>query len=377
MKSTQKEKNHITESTESTLQKGKAMKSTQKGKAMKSAENHITESTESTLQKGKAMKSTQKEKNHITESTESTLQKGKAMKSSTKSTKSSTKSAESTQKGKAVKSTKSTKSSAKSTKSAAPSIEELRALLAMMQASEASEASESEASEQASGKAPRTYEFGAIGFGFDKCHIGAVPASDRAKEYYTRQAALCERVLAACDAPIASEIRVGKMEIQDIISLCGTWVVSPMAVRVVVQLACPVVTVCCADTERLARVYGIDRANGLMGSRHNTSMYSKAKDKSRSLPFKRVAHNLTALGLDFSPCDNIDDCNFCDDEKSFAQLVTLCDYWLNTCARKKASKKASKQESKASKASGASKASERAQASDSDILSKLRALLGM
>ena len=310
--------NHITESTESTLQKGKAMKSTQKGKAMKSAENHITEGE------------------------------------------------------KAVKSTKSTKSSAKSTKSAAPSIEELRALLAMMQASEASEASESEASEQASeasGKAPRTYEFGAIGFGFDKCHIGAVPASDRAKEYYTRQAALCERVLAACDAPIASEIRVGKMEIQDIISLCSTWVVSPMAVRVVVQLACPVVTVCCADTERLARVYGIDRANGLMGSRHNTSMYSKAKDKSRSLPFKRVAHNLTALGLDFSPCDNIDDCNFCDDEKSFAQLVTLCDYWLNTCARKKASKKASKQESKASKASE--------KASDSDILSKLRALLGM
>ena len=336
----------------------------------KAAENHITESTKSstksaTLQKGKAMKST---------------------KSSTKATKSSTESSTKSatlQKGKAMKSTKSsTKSPTKAAKPATPSIEELRALLAMLASEQASEASESEASEseqasEASGKAPRTYEFGAIGFGFDKCHIGAVPASDRAKEYYTRQAALCERVLAACDAPIASEIRVGKMEIQDIISLCSTWVVSPMAVRVVVQLACPVVTVCCADTERLARVYGIDRANGLMGSRHNTSMYSKAKDKSRSLPFKRVAHNLTALGLDFSPCDNIDDCNFCDDEKSFAQLVTLCDYWLNTCARKKASKKASKQESKASKASGASKASERAQASDSDILSKLRALLGM
>ena len=253
-----------------------------------------------------------------------------------------------------------------------PTIEELRALLATLesereQASEASEASDS-------GKAPRTYEFSAIGAEFDKTHIGAVPTSERAKEYYTRQAALCMRVLSACESPIASEIQVGKMKIQDIISLCDTWEISPMAMRVVLQLAYPVVTVCCADTEQLARdVYSIARANSLMGSRHNTSMYSKAKDKSCALPFRRVAHNLTALGLDFSPVDRVEDCDFCDDKKSFKELVTLCDFWLATCECKQARKKASKKESK--QASEGKKESK--QAGENDILAKLRSLLGM
>ena len=271
-----------------------------------------------------------------------------------------------------MKKSQSVKSVKSSNNSVNPSIDEIRALLAALaseQASERAQASEGEG--EASGKAPRTYEFAAIGSEFDKSHVGAVPTSERAKEYYTRQAALCMRVLDACHAPIVKEIQVGKMKIRDIISLCDTWVISPMAIRVVLQLACPIVTVCCGDTERLARdVYGIGRANSLMGSRHNTSMYSKAKDKSCALPFKRVAHNLTALGLDFSPVDNVEDCDFCDDKKSFRELVALCDYWLNTCASKKASKKASKSEGKkASKSEG--------ETIDSDTLAKLRALLGM
>ena len=302
----------------------------------------------------------------------------------------------STLKGQAMKKSvkSSMKSSMKSQSDNSPSIEELRALLATLesereraQASERERASESES--EASGKAPRTYEFAAIGAEFDKSHIGAVPTSERAKEYYTRQAALCMRVLAACNSPIASEIQVGKMKIGDIISLCDTWEISPMAMRVVLQLAYPIVTVCCADTEKLARdVYNIARANSLMGSRHNTSMYTKAKDKSCALPFRRVAHNLAALGLDFAPCDDVNDCDFCDNKKSFKELVALCDHWLGTCERakraskasEKASEKASKKASKASKASEASEANEASKASkasDSDILSKLRALLGM
>ena len=271
------------------------------------------------------------------------------------------------------KSSNSTKSnSTKSTKS--PSIEELRALLAALQneRAQASENERAQASESESeGKAPRTYEFAALGSEFNKSRVAAVPTSERAKEYYTRQAALCMRVLAACHAPIAAEIRVGKMEIEDIISLCDTWDISPMAIRVVLQLACPIVTVCCGDTEKLAReVYEISRANSLMGSRHNTSMYAKAKDKSCALPFRRVAHNLTALGLDFSPVDSVESCDFCGDKKSFRELVTLCDCWLDTCARK-----ASKASKKASKKKESKKASEKT--IDNDTLEKLRALLGM
>lgn len=278
-------------------------------------------------------------------------------------------STKSTLKVKAMK--KSTKSN-NSSKSANPSIEELRALLAALQDERASEESERAQASEGEGKAPRTYEFSALGAEFDKSKIGAVPKSERAKEYYTRQAALCMRVLAACDAPIASEIHVGKMKIKDIISLCDTWEISPMAIRVVLQLACPIVTVCCGDTERLARdVYGISRANSLMGSRHNTSMYNKAKDKSCALPFRRVAHNLTALGLDFCPVDNVEDCDFCDNKKSFKELVTLCDTWLDTCTRKIQAKKASKKESKASERKRAS------EEIDNDTLAKLRALLGM
>ena len=279
----------------------------------------------------------------------------------------------------------SNKSSNNSTKS--PSIEELRALLAALEEdkraraakrAQASEGEESERAQASEGKAPRTYEFSALGAEFDKSRVGAVPTSERAKEYYTEQAALCMRILAACHAPITAEIQVGKMKIKDIISLCDTWEISPMAIRVVLQLAYPIVTVCCGDTERLARdVYNIARANSLMGSRHNTSMYSKAKDKSCALPFKRVAHNLTALGLDFAPVDNdnVESCDFCDNKKDFRELVTLCDYWLDTCKRKRASKKASKKASEASERKRASKASEGA--IDNDTLAKLRALLGM
>ena len=262
------------------------------------------------------------------------------------------------------KSTKSTKSVNKSTN---PSIDEIRALLAALESE--GEALESEGEASASGKAPRTYEFAALGAEFNKSRVGAVPTSERAREYYTRQAALCMRVLAACRAPIANEIRVGKMSIKDIISLCDTWEISPMAIRVVLQLACPIVTVCCGDTERLARdVYSIARANSLMGSRHNTSMYSKAKDKSCALPFRRVAHNLTALGLDFGPVDNVKDCDFCGNKKSFSELVTLCDMWLNTCERKR--------ERRASERKRASKASEKKEI-DNDTIAKLRSLLGM
>ena len=293
------------------------------------------------------------------------------MKKSTKSVKSSDNSTL-TKKEKAMK--KFTKS-VKSNESPNPSIEEIRALLAALQDERAEKRARAQASEgegegesKSEGKAPRTYEFAALGAEFDKSRVGAVPTSDRAKEYYTQQAALCMRVLAACHAPIAAAIQVGKMKIKDLIALCDTWEISPMAMRVVLQLAYPIVTVCCADTERLARdVYGIGRANSLMGSRHNTSMYTKAKDKSCALPFKRVAHNLTALGLDFAPVDNIKDCDFCDDKKSFRELVTLCDMWLDTCVRKQP-KKASKKESK--------KASE-GKTIDNNTLAKLRALLGM
>ena len=161
------------------------------------------------------------------------------------------------------------------------------------------------------------------------------------------------------------------MKIKDIISLCDTWEISPMAIRVVMQLAYPIVTVCCGDTERLARdIYGISRANSLMGSRHNTSMYTKAKDKSCALPFRRVAHNLTALGLDFAPRNNVKDCDFCDDKKSFQKLVTLCDMWLDTCERKATKKASEKASEKATK-----KATKKE--IDPDTLEKLRALLGM
>lgn len=280
-----------------------------------------------------------------------------------KSVKSSNKSVNSSNSSNSTKEKQAMKKSTKS-QSVNPSIEEIRALLAALEGerAQASEENERAQASESEGKAPRTYEFAALGTEFDKSHVAAVPTSERAKEYYTRQAALCMRVLTACHAPIKEEIQVGKMKIKDIISLCDTWEISPMAIRVVLQLACPIVTVCCSDTERLAReVYGIGRANSLMGSRHNTSMYTKAKDKSCALPFRRVAHNLTALGLDFSPVDNIDACDFCDDKKSFKKLVTLCDYWLDTCGPKKASER--KRESK--------------KAIDNDTLAKLRALLGM
>ena len=254
-------------------------------------------------------------------------------------------------------------------------LENERAQASESERAQASEENERAQASESEGKAPRTYEFAAIGAEFDKSRVGAVPTSERAKEYYTRQAALCTRVLAACHAPIAAEIRVGKMKIKDILALCDTWEISPMAMRVVLQAACPIVTVCCADTERLARnVYGIARANSLMGSRHNTSMYAKAKDKSCALPFRRVAHNLTALGLDFAPVDNVEDCDFCDDKKSFRELVTLCDYWLGTCKQSKQSKRASKA-SKASKK--ASKKASEEKTIDSDTLARLRSLLGM
>jgi hypothetical protein len=200
-----------------------------------------------------------------------------------------------------------------------------------------------QASEETPKKADRAYELQSVGADFTKFAIYAAPKSESAGKYFNEQKMLCEDVLSNLSAPIASNIKAiaeraekdgGASLKNDLLTLADTWKIPAQSMRVIMQLCAPVVCVCNPETDDIARrAYGMARANALMGSACNTLMYAKATDKSVALPFKRVAHNLSALGLDFAECASVSDCDFCEDDKDFEELVTLCDIWLKKCER--------------------------------------------
>ena len=197
------------------------------------------------------------------------------------------------------------------------------------------------AAQEKAPKADRLYELAIIGSDFRKNRLYATPTSEIAAQYMTESKALCADTLAEITAPIANDVRRiaanaekngGDTLKDDLIRLCDSWKIPSQAMRVIMQLCAPVVACCNAESDDIARrCYGMARANSLMGSACNMLMYSKATVKAGALPFKRVAHNLTALGLAFDACDNVGQCDFCVENKAFNEVVTLCDYWLYKC----------------------------------------------
>ena len=244
-----------------------------------------------------------------------------------------------------------------------------------------STASESEPKSQ---KADRAYEIPSIGGDFVKSGIYARPTSEAAAQYVAKAKALCSDVIDDLTAPIAKEIATitekaenngGDTLKNDLLLLAEKWEIPAQSMRVVMQLCAPVVGVCNPETDEIARrVYGMGRANSLMGSACNTLMYSKAPDKEKAIPFKRVGHNVTALGLDFEECESVEDCNFCDEDEDFSELVALCDMWLAKCKAKNPSPEKSEAKS-ALRRAAKSEAAPTVEDKSAAILAALQALL--
>ena len=217
-------------------------------------------------------------------------------------------------------------------------------------------ASAAESTESAKApKAPRQYETPFLTGCFKK-RLVASPCNDAAAEYYSECAALCEDVIKTLGeykdpAAILPHIKaifnkVDKDANYDaaaaLKALLSEWEITPQAFRVVIQLSIPVITPCCAELDDIARrFYGMSRANALMGSACNTLMYSKAAEGVEfPLPFKRPCYNTSALGLNWSECDCIDDCNFIKDDKDFDELCKICNHWLHTIKKREPAKPA-------------------------------------
>ena len=200
-------------------------------------------------------------------------------------------------------------------------------------------------------RTPRQYEAAFLTGSFKKRLI-ASPCTDDAAAYYAECAALCGEVLAALakeknPAPILGEVVAIAAKVSNdadfdaaaaFIDLASHWEIPAPSMRVVIQLAIPVITPCCDDVDMIARrAYGMGKANALMGSACNTLMYSKASPAvDFPLPFKRVCYNATALGLHQNEAASLDDCDFVTDESDFTKLVSLCHHWLCECKARNA-----------------------------------------
>ena len=180
---------------------------------------------------------------------------------------------------------------------------------------------------------------------FEQC-LYAAPKSDDAARYFAEAQALCSAILedlskmkgkpVILDDVIAladyADESAGKGLVDRVIALCDTWKVTPQALRVILQLVCPVLCGCNAEGDKLARrLFGMSRANALFGSACNSLMYYKANDKNTALPFIRTCRNYSRLGLDLVPSDCVESCDWLENQEDYNELLTLCHYWLNQC----------------------------------------------
>ena len=176
-------------------------------------------------------------------------------------------------------------------------------------------------------RTPRSYETTLSGSRSFSREIFSRPLITESKSYWQKSDALRRRVLDRLqngnDHAATIAIHIDKCrKLSDVLRCCELFRIGKRTVRILLQLVSPVICVCCDDTEMLAQYYGLERANALMGSCHNNLMYSKAADKSVALPFVRICHNYTRLGLDFER-------GFADEASDMDEIIKLCRYWFN------------------------------------------------
>lgn len=162
-------------------------------------------------------------------------------------------------------------------------------------------------------KAERTYTTSLSSADFSK-ELFSAPLTEEGCEYYNARVDVIKAIIKKLAKNPDFEDILADIEsiegLDDLIDFLQSWGVGRRASRVIMQLVSPVVCVCCEDTERLAsECYGIPRANGLMGSCHNSYICSKWCQED-ALPFERTCCNFSTI------CSDI--------EKS----VDLCTYYF-------------------------------------------------
>ena len=83
---------------------------------------------------------------------------------------------------------------------------------------------------------------------------------------------------------------------------------------------------------------------------HESLMWEKCADKSRSLPFIRIRYNLSTLGTSLPRFDTVSDVeSYYRDPSRIAEIANLCEFWLSQF-EEKAEKKAATQKAATQKA---------------------------
>lgn len=188
-----------------------------------------------------------------------------------------------------------------------------------------------------SGKADRTYAAPQS----EWIMSGLIPVAndDLAQSIKIESAQMCAKII-----PMLSE------KSRAIIGMKSHEVISrysfPLAAfRIYAHLSslCPIAP-CCAWGEAVAKKLGLARANALFGSPCNSLMWEKCADKSKSLPFIRIRHNLSTLGTNLPQFSTVADIErYYRDDKRIAEIATLCEFWLSQFEEKATTQKATTQ----------------------------------